>query len=162
MKGTTRKLDSRQQAYLNAIGITTWVLRGTGTAATQRNCVVPLLKLGPGGGGALLICSEDTDSASPLASDINRSLSGVPVWAWPCENEGGLVTLSAAVEDHLFTCVAFFGTELAARFVGDNLPASIQTAKLVLLPAIQDLKRNPKARRRMWSVLCQSDIVASV
>ena len=80
----------------------------------------PGLKLGPGGGGILLICAADTDSASRLANDIGRALASVPVWAWP-HCDASAVKLTDAVEENLFTAVAVFGKKLAEQSESRNI-----------------------------------------
>jgi len=116
------------------------------------------LKLGPGSGGILLICSTDTDSASRLANDISRALGSVPVWAWP-DADASAVKLSHAVDENLFTTVAIFGSELAAQFFDGELPPGLSSAKLVLLPSMQDIQSLAEARRVLWASFCRSGMV---
>jgi DNA polymerase III psi subunit len=179
-------LSSRQQAYLDAMGIKVWSLRDAPPAAlvpkpqpdiqanTQATTQaeeppaaslespaaadVPGLKLGPGGGGILLICSIDTDSATRLANDISRTLGSVPVWAWP-HADADAVKLVTAVEENLFTTVAIFGTELAMQFFAGDIPGSLHSANLVLLPSMQELQDRADARRLLWTTFCRSGMV---
>ena len=151
-------IDNRQQAYLDAMEIGVWCLREPASVAEAAPTNTPGLKLGPGGGGILLICEADTDSASRLANDIIRSLGSVPVWAWPYA-EDSAVNLTSAIEDKLFTTVAIFGDELAAQFFDGELPPGLSSAKLVLLPAMQDIKTSAGARQTLWSTLCRSGMV---
>jgi hypothetical protein len=177
-------LSSRQQAYLDAMDIGVWVLRDAPPVAlppkpqletsvetppearpeTQHVITSTAnasgLKLGPGGGGILLICSVDTDSATRLANDIGRALGSVPVWAWP-HADPDAVKLASAVEENLFTTVAIFGSELARQFFAGDLPGSLQSANLVLLPSMQDLQDQAEARRLLWNVFCRSGMVSS-
>jgi len=153
-------IESRQQAYLDAMGIPVWSLRKA--AATE---AVPVetslaLKLGPGSGGILLVCEADTDSASKLANDISRALGKVPVWSWPAEGEGA-VEPAVAVDDNLFTTVAIFGDELAAQLFGSELPVNLNSASLVLLPSMHELETRPDARRSLWMDLCRSGMVSA-
>jgi len=151
-------INSRQQAYLDAMEIGVWCLRDSShTAKPATNSAVGL-KLGPGRGGILLICSADSDSASRLASDISRALGAVPVWAWPDTVEEA-VNLATAVDENLFTTVAIFGQQLAAQFFDGELPANMNSAKLVLLPSIQDIQSQPEARRVLWATFCRSGMV---
>jgi len=120
----------------------------------------PGLKLGPGGGGVLLVCAEDVDSASKLANDIGRALGEVPVWAWP-DTRQGAVQLTDAVAEHLFTTVAIFGDELVQRFFEDELPANVHGANLVQLPAMRDIADQAGARRTLWAALCRTGMVSS-
>ncbi len=116
------------------------------------------MKLGPGSGGILLVCAADNESAGRLANDINRTLGGAPVWAWPFADEDA-TGLENAVEENLFTTVAFFGRELAMQFFADEPPAHFKSAKLVLLPSMQDIQHNAGARRALWTSICQSGMI---
>jgi len=135
-----------------------WRLRESAAVVTSDTDGVPWLKLSPGSGGILLICAEDTDTASRLANDINRTLGSVPVWAWPYADDGG-VELSNAVEENLFTTVAIFGHDLAIQFFGDELPVSLNSAKMVLLPAMKEILGQAEARRVLWDTFCRSGMV---
>jgi hypothetical protein len=150
-------ISVRQQAYLDAMDIGTWQLRESASPKPAKNRA-PGLKLGPGGGGILLICAVDTDSASRLANDISRALGSVPVWAWPDE-AASAVNLTSSVEENLFTTVAIFGSELAGQFFEGDLPASLSSANLVLLPAMPELLDQAEARRALWTVFCRSGMV---
>ena len=151
-------VNSRQQAYLDAMDIGVWCLRGTHPAAMINTENVPGLKLSPGGGGVLLVCATDTDSASRLATDIGRALGGVPVWAWPVSDDTA-VKMNIAIEENLFTTVAIFGQALAGRFFGRELPDNLGSAKLLLLPAMQDIQSKAEARRTLWSTFCRTGMV---
>ncbi len=151
-------IESRQRAYLDAMGIPVWTLR-------QRTEPKPVpvasdlsLKLGPGNGGILLICATDTESASKLANDIGRSLGSVPVWSWP-DSGADSVKPAVAVDQNLFTTVAVFGTALAEQFFGRDLPESVNSASLVLLPSMHELATEPAARRALWADLCRNSMV---
>lgn len=148
-------LSSRQHAYLRAMDIPVWNLRDLAASAPALDT---LLKLGPGSGGILLVCGADHESAGRLANDIVRALNGSPVWAWPVAGEAA-VSLDNAVEEHLFTTVAFFGAELAGRFFAGELPALVGSAQLVVLPAMQDIQNNATARRALWTGLCKSGMI---
>jgi len=155
-----RMTSNRQLAYLDAMDIGVWFLSETCSSATPDTDNAPELKLGPGGGGILLICAADTDSASRLANDISRVLGSIPVWGWPHAGVSA-VNLTAAVEDNLFTTVAIFGDELALQFFDGALPASLNSAKLVLLPAMQDIQGRAETRQALWATLCRSGMVNS-
>jgi len=116
------------------------------------------LKLGPGTGGILLICSADHESASRLANDINRVLDSSPVWAWPCVDTGA-VSLIQAVDENLFTTVAIFGESLAAQYFQGEQPAHLNSAKLVLLPSMQDIQNRAETRRALWAIFCRSGMI---
>jgi DNA polymerase III psi subunit len=153
------RITTRQQAYLDAMDIGVWRLRESASVITPDIDGVPRLKLSPGSGGILLICDEDTDSASRLANDINRVLGSVPVWAWPHADEDG-VELVNAVEENLFTTVAIFGHDLAIQFFGSEIPVSLNSAKMVLLPAMKDILGQAEARRVLWDTFCRSGMVS--
>ena len=97
---------NRQQAYLDAMDIPVWSLREPLMPEVKVVEKLARLKLGPGSGGGLLICAVDSESAGRLANDINRVLGGGPVWAWPFLDDGA-VDLNRAVQENLFTTVAF-------------------------------------------------------
>jgi len=151
-------IETKQQAYLDAMGIPVWTLRETPAIETPPVEYNRSLKLGPGSGGILLICATDTDSASKLANDIGRVLGRVPVWSWPDDGEG-TVAPAVAVDENLFTTVAIFGTALAEQFFGSELPLNLNSANLVLLPSMRDLETGAEARQSLWADLCRSGMV---
>ena len=153
-----RMHSSLRQAYLEAMDIAVWSLRQPASPETgiAKNHVQ--LKLSPGNAGSLLICAADTDSAGRLANDISRTLGSAPVWAWPSDDTG-TVDLPGAVEDKLFTTVAIFGEELAMQFFEGELPAHLNSAKLVLLPSMQDIQNMAESRRTLWATLCRSGML---
>jgi len=161
-------ISSRQQAYLEAMDICVWTSRKQAAApiSSRESAVAshgvdktPGLKLGPGGGGILLVCALDTDSATRLANDIGRALGSAPVWAWP-HDESNAVELATAVTENLFTTVAIFGSELANRFFEEELPAGLNSASLVLLPAMKDIESRADARRTLWATFCRFGMVS--
>lgn len=154
-------ISNRQQAYLDAMDIGVWRLRESALPQAPPAVNDLGLKLGPGGGGILLICSVDSDSASRLASDISRAMGSNPVWAWP-HADASAVLLPGAIEDNLFTTVAIFGAGLAGTFFDGDLPASLNSANIVLLPAMQDLENSAEARKALWSTLCRSGMVSAI
>jgi DNA polymerase III psi subunit len=151
-------LSDSQQAYLEAMDITVWQLRESVSPTAAGAVDVARLKLGPGSGGLLLICEADGDSAGRLASDINRALGGTPVWAWPggAEDAPGL---GSAIEESLFTTVAFFGKAVALRFFDCEPPAHFKSANLVVLPSMGDIERSAAARRDLWACICRSGML---
>lgn len=156
-------ISSRHLAYLDAMDISVWCLRETAAVASPASSqaapdVSPGLKLGPGGGGVLLLCATDDQTSGRLASDISRALGSVPVWAWP-DPESNAVKLADAVDENLFTTVAIFGEELAEKFFGNEQPHSISGAKLVILPAMDNIQCRAEARRGLWATLCRAGMV---
>jgi len=173
-------ISERQHAYLDAIGIEIWSLRESdlltqpqpqAQAQAQVSAPAPVqavetssqksgppLRIGSGSGGILLVCAADVDSASRLANDISRALGSVPVWAWP-DDEDTAIELATAVDEKLFTTVAVFGDDLAGRFFAGQLPRAVNSAKLVLLPSMQDIQTSAEARQSLWATLCRSGMV---
>ena len=155
-------ISNRQQAYLDAMGIEVWSLRDAPpppSVTHTSNHIAPGLKLGSGSGGILLVCAADVDSASRLANDITRALGSVPVWAWP-DDAADAVKLPAAIEDNLYTTVAVFGDELAGQFFGEEIPASLNSANLVLLPSMENIQSRADARKSLWGAICRSGMVS--
>jgi len=158
-------MGARTHAYLDAMDITVWSLRATTavhTVAFDNVAGDPdlSLKLGPGNGGILLICATDTDSAGKLANDIGRSLGCVPVWSWP-DVGADTIKPAVAVAENLFTTIAVFGTELAEKFFGSELPKSLHSANLIVLPSMHDLETRAQARQTLWTDLCRAGMVAA-
>jgi DNA polymerase III psi subunit len=153
-------LSDRQQAYLDAMDIRVWSLREPVAPDAAPGRSLALLKLGPGSSGILLVCAADTDSASRLANDIDRALGGSPVWAWPF-TDAGAVNLSRAIDENLFTAVAIFGRQLAMQLLDGELPTHLNSAKLVILPSMQDIQRQAESRRELWLTLCRSGMLES-
>ena len=165
-------ISERQHAYLDAMGVEVWALRDSAqlpeiedhpqiSADTNQNHSVTTgtrLKIGSGNGGVLLICAVDADSARRLANDLTRALGSVPVWAWP-DDEPAATELSCAVDEKLFTTVAVFGDELAGQFFEDTLPDAVGSARLVLLPSMQELETSADARRSLWETFCRTGMV---
>ncbi len=150
---------TRQRAYLDAMDIEVWSLREIYSPSIPDTDNAPGLNLGPGGGGVLLICAADTDSASRLANDISRALGGAPVWAWP-DAGASAIKLPHAIEENLFTTVAIFGDELALQFFDGELPTSLNAAKVVLLPAMPDLQSQSEARQALWATFCRAAMIS--
>jgi len=153
-----RMTAARQQAYLDAMDIPVWSLRAPVVPEAEAGEKLARLKLGPGSGGILLVCAADSDSAGRLANDIKRVLGGAPVWAWPYPDDDA-VDLNHAVQESLFTTVAFFGRQLALQFFAGELPAHLNSAKLVLLPSMPDIQNQAEARRVLWATFCKSGML---
>lgn len=152
--------DAEPEIVLPGIEVPEVEATGAVMPETPAAAKAPGLKLGPGGGGILLVCSVDSDSASRLASDIGRAMGSNPVWAWPF-TDANTTQLPNAIEDNLFTTIAIFGDELAGSFFDGDLPASLNAAKIVLLPAMQDIQSSADARKQLWSTLCRSGMVSA-
>ena len=155
-----RMLSSMQQAYLDAMDIGVWSLRDPIVPEAALTKSLTQLKLGPGRGGVLLVCATDSDSSGRLANDINRVLHSAQVWSWPYVDDSA-VDINLAVEENLFTTVAIFGKELASQFFDGELPDHLNSAKLLLLPSMQDIQNSAVARRTLWTTLCRSGMLDS-
>ena len=70
-----------------------------------------------------------------------------------------LDAINQAVEENLFTMVAIFGAELAPRLFDGELPAYLNSAKLVVLPSMQDVKTLAQSRRELWSLFCSTGML---
>jgi DNA polymerase III psi subunit len=161
-------IESRQKAYLEAMGIALWSARQTQPeqlasvpspdVQVSANDEFASLKLGSGSGGILLVCALDTNSASKLSNDISRALGNVPVWGWPDSSDSSL-KLSDAIVENLFTTVAIFGQQLAGQILGRDIPESLNSANLVILPAMEELERRQESRRDLWQIMCRSGMV---
>lgn len=145
--------EARRRAYLEALEIPVWLKRG-GAAAAGPAC----LQLGPGSSGLLLICAHQEQPASALANDIVRVLPETPVWAWP-EMSGVGQPVATVVDEFLFTTVLVFGLELAAQVLGRPLPERVAQARLVPVPALDELAADAAARKQLWHTLCRQGLV---
>lgn len=143
-------VQSRQKAYLDAMGIPVWVLRD-GNASSHETLDV---QLGPGSGQVLLLSSTLNESAGRLAADIARSLRSEPVWGWPATDEPGL-NLQDAVKERLLTHIVVFGTDAAAQMIDRSASELLGSAIVVRAPSLSDLKTSVAERRKFWSILCQ-------
>ena len=91
------------------------------------------------------------------------------MWAWPYADDGGVdltagvdltgVDLISAIEENLFTTVAIFGTDLAVQFFCDDIPVSLNSAKMVLLPVMRDILGQAETRQALWGTFCRSGMV---
>lgn len=150
--------EGTRQAYLEAMDIDSWRLREPVAPQAGGEKITARLKLGAGNSGILLICRVDSDSAGRLANDINRALGSTPVWAWPDEDQA-TVNINQAVDENLFTTVAVFGNELAGQLFKGELPAHLNSAKLVVLPSMQEIASRAESRRDLWSVICSNGML---
>jgi hypothetical protein len=163
-------IERRQQAYLEAMDIALWSARQTqpeqfanvqsAGGRTPAIDEIASLKLGPGSGGILLVCALDSNSASKLSNDISRALGNVPVWGWPdCSDSS--IKLNDAIVENLFTTVAIFGDQLAEQVLGPELPERLNSANLVILPAMEELERRQESCRVLWQIMCRSGMVTA-
>jgi DNA polymerase III psi subunit len=143
-------IGARQHAYLEALDIPVWIRKEL--AGNVSDFVPCSLKLGPGSGHLLLVCSALEDPASKIASDIGRCLRSEPVWAWP-DSDGLALDITTIVREHLFTSILIFGETLAARMFDGAIPETLGSARLLTVPALQELAVSPPARRSLWQVI---------
>lgn len=165
-----------RDAYLEALGLTPWVLREHGTRdeappapAEEKGAPDPGplgegrrgsvsaarragVRLASGNGSCLYLCGPTDDEATPLASDLARVPDAAPVWAKVDDGEGGTL-LEAAIAERLFTQVVVFG-EAAARLVfGDEVPEAIGPARVTVVDDLARLARDAGSRRACWAAL---------
>lgn len=140
-------IEAQRRAYLEAMDISVWLQK---PPAADRSRLI----IGPGSGGTLLVCSQAEDSASPLAGDICRCLGDNPVWAWP-DREGSAQSLALenAIDEFLFTRVLLFGQPLASRLFSGPIEKVMGSARIMLVPDLDDLKVSAGARRDLWRQL---------
>ncbi len=172
---------TRQQAYLEALHITPWVRRSgppetlqpaespaaasspeppSPTADSQAS--VPLagarLAFGPGAGGCLLLGPSQAAAAQQLASDLSRSLGQPPVWCWPAEDETAKAA-GAACDERLATDLLILGPALASLMFGPDVPERSGSARVTVLPSLDELAASADARRACWQALRSSGIL---
>lgn len=169
-----------QQAYLKAMGITTWVRRDMPDVAVaedlnitesseQKSEIQPAqnmgkpttrLMVGGGNGSCLLICRSAEPINGRFASDITRALGAsdqAPVWSWPDNSESAL-PIEQAVSEKLITAVVIFGQELAQQVLGDATIDCVSAAKVHIAPEL-DINGMPAPHSRsLWNQLCEAVI----
>lgn len=148
-------IDELQRQYLEAMEIPVWVSR---TGSAQPAAATSGIRLGPGSGANLFICSGPEASSSQLAADLARALPEPPVWAWPADDDTAM-PVAAAVEDHLFSSITIFGEDLAARLFGSQHPECVGCARLVVAPSLTAMAGSPKLRRACWYLLVPAGVV---
>jgi hypothetical protein len=150
-------MDALRLRYLHAMQIPVWVERSAPVAAALAKGPVGL-KVGPGNGAVMLVCEDADHTATSLAADLSRAIGNAPAWAWPDANCD--TALEETVNERLLTGVAVLGQGLAQCLFEGKPPSLLGTARLVVLPAMQELLADPQARRRCWSLLCEAGLVA--
>lgn len=151
-----------REAYLDAMGITVWTRReppqiapapAETPAKTSRAKATKALglSLGPGQGSCLFLCGSEDETATPLAADLARIVSGAPVWAKTALGGDG-VALEAAVEERLFTSVVIFGQAQALLALGGAAPERCGAARVVVVPELKRLATDPEARKSCWQL----------
>ena len=172
---------TRQQAYLEALQITPWVRRSlppetpqpedspaaasppeSPATTSDLQASVPLaearLAFGPGAGGCLLLGPSQAAAAQQVASDLSRSLGQPPVWCWPAEDETAKAA-HAACDERLATDLLILGPALASLMFGADLPERSGSARVLLLPSLDELAASAEARRACWQALRSSGIL---
>jgi DNA polymerase III psi subunit len=152
-------IEQQRLAYLKALDIAVWLPR-TQQPSNEAHCLPCCVRLGPGTGETLVVCDRPDQSSGSLASDIVRSLGGVPVWAWLDDSASGL-SLAEAVQDRLFTGLIVFGHGLAERLLGDAIPERLGPARVLVTDDIDTLGRSAGARRELWRQLCLGGLVST-
>ncbi len=114
--------------------------------------------LGPGQGDCLYVCGSNDDTAGPLASDLARVPGESPVWALvAADGEGD--RLEAAIAERLFTQVVVFGAAQAQLVFGGDAPDQCGPARVTVVPDLDRLARDARARRQCWALLKGAGIV---
>jgi DNA polymerase III psi subunit len=144
--------ESVNLEWLEAMGIDVWVSRDEPQQAPVA-AVLPL-KICPGRGSTLLICGHGSDTASPLAADILRSLGGDPVWGWPQPDSAQQeATLESSVRERLFTQVLVFGRSLAETLFSGSIPETVESARVLCAASLPELSHDANARQKLWSLV---------
>lgn len=169
-------MDARRLACLERIGIPVWVPRDTPPPPPAAVADVPVeakpapatepvsatpsntLVLGPGDASQLCICPGPEAAATPIAGDLARCLPAAPVWAWPGEGTGAM-TAEAAVDERLFTEVVLFGDAAANALPGGVEADRLGKARVIRLPDLETLRRDPAARQLAWRTLVVEGLV---
>lgn len=171
--------EAQRLQYLDALGIDAWVSRASlarraphrapiraevetvaealpGNAGNTRPSMPARYLIGPGSGQTLLLCKQQEEASSRLASDIARCLDEAPVWGWQvqagigADHDGTGLTLESAIQDRLFTRVLLFG---AAAGSTENQAAVIGSARIIHAPALPELGNTPEFKRNLWAQL---------
>ena len=149
-------MTTRHTAYLEAMGIPVWVRKEI--AAKPGREAAAGLRLGPGSGQFLLLCANAGETSGHLASDITRVFTAEPVWAWPAIDEPGQ-SVEAAIDERFFTTLVVFGPEAARQVFGKDTPGMIGPARVLVVPAMDELANDPAARCSLWNILCSKRLV---
>ncbi len=142
-------MNELRRQYLEALDIPVWLPRDRDPS----DSVPPRgIRLGPGNGGSLFVCTGQQTSSTRLAADIARVLPDAPVWAWPGGDEG-CMDVEAAVQERLFTAIVVFGDELAAQLFGASVPGHLGSARLIVAPSLSAMAESGGLRRDCWRLL---------
>ena len=134
--------------------------RATGTPGTRPAEAHAGVTLGPGAGSCLFLAGKGVDEASPLASDLARTLAAPPVWAQLADSGGGQ-RLELVIAERLFTHVVVFG-EAAARLVfGGSVPETCGPARVTVVDDFPRLASDPGARKSCWLAMKAAGVVSS-
>ena len=152
---------AHRNEYLEAMGIDVWVRRDqpSSTIISEADSLVDRkLAVGPGSGSTLLICSNSSETATPIATDIARLLDSEPVWAWPESDESkGQASLGQAINERLFTHVLLFDSEYHSTSLQTDSNAQskvVGSACLMTTFSLVDLGHNGQAKKALWELLC--------
>ena len=140
-------IEARRRAYLEALGFEVWVTRRPVVEAGR-------IGVGPGQGSTLLLCPSAAESRTELAADLVRALGGDPVWAWlgsDADESGQL--LEDVVAARLITRVFLFGPELVRSLFQGSPPEILGSARLTVLPGLEELAVSGAARQASWKQL---------
>ncbi len=157
--------EARRLQYLDAMGIDALVSRSRAALMSAQPADHPVAEpdpvvhssglyvIGPGTGQTLLLCQQQADTASRLASDIARCLEEPPVWGWRAPSGAGSgleppgMDLETAIRDRLFTRVLIFGASAAESGSRDEVVAS---ARIIRAPDLPELANSAGHKRSLW------------
>lgn len=158
-------MDARRLAYLDAMEIDVWVPRGSQLAESPRDEVAdiggPLLVLGDGDGDILCVAGSAREAHLRLATDIGGAMREMPVWSWPrSAKEDAALSMSVddAVADRLFTRVLVFGEDLSETLFDGLAPDSVGTARVHVVPGLDQLANDRAAKRILWALMLEHGI----
>lgn len=151
-------IAARKQAYLDALAIPVWVRKDLPDRVPQFRPAG--LAVGPGTGQVLMICARVEQPSAQIASDIARSLKYEPVWAWLSAQEPA-VAMADAVVERLFTTIIIFGKDVASALFDGQPPTTVHSARLLVVPATEELQASPSQRKVLWRLLCNSQLAGS-
>ena len=153
-------MDAQRLAYLDAMGIDVWQPRGAGTESVEEPSE-PGITVSAGDGDILCVVASKADTALELARGIGSAMRCPPVWAWPSDSDTESLTPADAVREKMLTQVLVFGKELAGQVLGENAPEVISTARVHVVPGLEELARDKDAKRQLWRLMNENGIAAS-
>ncbi|HKJ18027.1 MAG TPA: hypothetical protein VJ984_11800 [Xanthomonadales bacterium] len=155
-------MDSNSLEYLEAMGIDVYQLRTQGSEDAAAE-IHQLIALGEGDGDILCIVESRDQSQLGLAAGIAGAMRSSPVWAWPVSDETDSAcgqSLSDTVAEKLTTRVLIFGEVLANQILGTGAPTVISAARVHVVPGLEQVGQDQKAKRALWKLMLDNGIAA--